>query len=214
MSYAEELFKRSLKLVLSDNEIIKQNFRPFWLLNKKTGSNLEYDFYIPRLRIAFEIQGQHHYDNFYQRFKDNLKKELSEKENIILFQVSIFQLSPSTIRRKLVNYSFKVQRNFNLKPFNKEQYDALNCEIKKYRLNIQEKYGYNDCQKTPHAYDTKLRNNKIDAFLKSHKCFYLNLKNKNTCCRYVSHTKYKIVVEIAPGVIRNLKYSYFLPLIN
>ena len=36
--------------------------RPEWLRNPKTGYPLELDFYIPELKIAFEIQGRQHYE--------------------------------------------------------------------------------------------------------------------------------------------------------
>ena len=100
MSYCEDLFERSLKTVLSDNEKIIKCYRPDWLQNPNTGKNLEYDFYIPRLKIAFEIQGQHHYTDGSQINRDNMKRQLSIDNNITLFEVSIFQIDPSTIRRK------------------------------------------------------------------------------------------------------------------
>ena len=36
--------------------------RPKWLRNPKTGYPLELDFYIPELKIAFEVQGRQHYE--------------------------------------------------------------------------------------------------------------------------------------------------------
>ena len=62
MSYAEDLFEKSLQLVIGDHYEYLKNYRPDWLRND-TGRNLEYDFYIPELKMAFEIQGQHHYED-------------------------------------------------------------------------------------------------------------------------------------------------------
>lgn len=72
MSYSEELFSKSIKLVTKERFI--KNYRPAWLINPSTGKRLEYDFYFPDLKIAFEIQGQHHYDDEKQKQRDLEKK--------------------------------------------------------------------------------------------------------------------------------------------
>jgi len=60
MSYSEDLFEQSLNLVLKPGIKVIRNFRPDFLKNPKSGHNLEYDFYIPEAKVAFEIQGIHH----------------------------------------------------------------------------------------------------------------------------------------------------------
>jgi len=80
-------------------EIFNKKFpktRPKWLKNK-TGKLLELDGYCPELRIAFEYQGQQHYlpTTFFtkgrgfenQQEADKLKKDLCNKNNVILIEV-------------------------------------------------------------------------------------------------------------------------------
>lgn len=72
--------------------------RPKFLMNTETGKNLELDVYNPELKIAVEYSGEQHYrfipyfhkrySNFVkQRERDELKKELCEKNGILLIEV-------------------------------------------------------------------------------------------------------------------------------
>ena len=73
---------------------IYQNYRPSFMLNLNYNSLLEFDIFIPNLNIAFEYQGQHHYDDIpsvnrlevYQS-RDHLKEILSSQNNILLIIV-------------------------------------------------------------------------------------------------------------------------------
>lgn len=72
--------------------------RPGFLRNNKTGKNMELDGYNGDLKLAFEYQGQQHY-NFSpyfhkteekfaeQVYRDRLKKELCEKNEIKLVEI-------------------------------------------------------------------------------------------------------------------------------
>ena len=72
--------------------------RPSFLRNNKTGKNMELDGYNSDLKLAFEYQGQQHY-NFSpyfhkteekfaeQVYRDKLKKELCEKNEIKLVEI-------------------------------------------------------------------------------------------------------------------------------
>ncbi len=194
MSYAEELFMDSLKCVVSDNEKILKNYRPIWLKNDKTNRSMEYDFYLPNLKIAFEIQGQHHYDDISQIDRDNLKFKLSEFYNVALFRVSIFQIDPYVIRKKIKNYSFTVHRNFNLKEFNREKYEEIYNKVKSYRKNIINKYGKTDCQK-PYKIDSLNNLNNLKIKIENKKMFYMNIKHKRQACKFVKFIGNKVLIE-------------------
>lgn len=215
MSYAELLFEESLKFILDDNEEIIRNYRPIWLINNQTGYNLEYDFYLPRFKIAFEIQGPHHYNNSYQIYKDSIKEQLSESYGIRLYKVSIFQLEPGLIRKKILAYSFTVGRNFNIKPFDFVKTKILQQKIKRYRELIKDKYGEHDCQKPPHAFYSREYRHSVDEFLNHHTVFNLNIHGIITSFRYVGKTNHKIIVEQSCCKGRKtLKYSAFRKLVQ
>lgn len=71
------------------------NSRPIFLRNHMTGRPLEYDLFDPESLIAVEYDGNFHYtfpntfhktieDFYYQIYKDQLKKQLSEENGITL----------------------------------------------------------------------------------------------------------------------------------
>ena len=82
-------------------DIFKTDFpkvRPNFIVNDKTGKKLELDGYNDKLKLAFEYQGQQHYnfspyfhksqeDFANQVYRDKLKKELCEKNNITLIEI-------------------------------------------------------------------------------------------------------------------------------
>ena len=208
MSYAEDLFELSLKLSLRDNVVYIKNYRPD-LLKNETGYNLEYDFYIPSLKIAFEIQGQHHYDDNYQIKKDDLKHVLSKNNNIILFCLSIFQLSPDCVRKKLLNYSFKISKDFNLKPFNKIKCDYVRGLVKKYKENSINTYGDSLCQKSPQSLIHIDKKHFIEEFIKLNKCFNIMINNINTRCRFFEFTKRHICVVASSNKFMYIRYEKF-----
>lgn len=76
---------------------IRENIRPLWLISER-GERLELDFYIPELSIAFEVQGEQHFqftalfhasesDYFAQVRRDAAKRELCIKNGVDLFEV-------------------------------------------------------------------------------------------------------------------------------
>jgi hypothetical protein len=82
-------------------DIFKTDFpkvRPSFIVNDRTGKKLELDGYNDKLKLAFEYQGQQHYnfspyfhksqeDFANQVYRDKLKKELCEKNNITLIEI-------------------------------------------------------------------------------------------------------------------------------
>ena len=73
-----------------------KKIRPEWLTNPNTQSKMEIDGYNEDLKIGFEYQGRQHHSNKTQfageykeqSFRDELKKELCEQNNVTLYIVN------------------------------------------------------------------------------------------------------------------------------
>ena len=148
MSYSEILCEKSLKLIFKTDIKILKNYRPDWLKNPKTGRNLEMDFYLPHINVAFEIQGNHHYDNNNQIDNDLTKEKILKNCGITLIKLSIFQISPNLIRRKIINYTNLPHTYTLLKKYDRSWNDLQ--EIKDYKEKILIKYGKSKCVVSPH----------------------------------------------------------------
>lgn len=72
--------------------------RPDFIVNTKTGKRLELDGYNEKLKLAFEYQGQQHYnfspyfhktqeDFTNQVYRDKIKKEACDKKGITLIEI-------------------------------------------------------------------------------------------------------------------------------
>jgi hypothetical protein len=149
MSYSEDICERSLKLIFEDDVVILRNYRPDWLKNPTTNKNLELDFYLPHIKVGIEIQGQHHYDDGYQIKKDNIKKDLSFDENITLIKISIFQIDPGLLWRKIQNYTH-LPRNVTLLKGYDRNWTKIE-EIKEYKQKILNLYGKTECVISPYV---------------------------------------------------------------
>ena len=154
MSYCEDLCEKSLKLVLKDNVSIIRNYRPDWLKNPKTGRNLEVDFYLPEIDICIEIQGEHHYYDEGQKWKDAYKKSIILERNLWLLELSILQISPNIIWGKIK----KCFRDNFVKPFDNNW--LLMQEFKDYRNNMKHSAKESSCIINPHVHKNKNRINK------------------------------------------------------
>lgn len=160
MSYSEKLCEKSLRMIFYKDIKIFKNYRPEWLKNPKTGRNLEIDFYLPHIKVAFEIQGPHHYDDFNQIENDYIKEKLLEKNKITLIKLSIFQISPSLIRKKIINYT-NLHHTYTLLKKHDNNW-TKSQEIKDYKEKILNKYGKSKCSVSPYINeDKRLRKLKI-----------------------------------------------------
>jgi len=212
MSYCEDIFERSLHEVLSSSVKFLRNYRPDWLVNCKTGYNLEYDFYIPDYKVAFEIQGPHHYDSADQIERDTLKKELSEKNGVVLFCLSIFQVRPNIIRNKLKALSFSKCFKITLRSYNKIAYDGINQEINQYADTIKNKFGHNKCQIPPHLNNVRDGKDKARTYIGS--IARISYKGSVVICEVLgeSNNGVYLILKIG-GRIRDVGHTKFLRMI-
>jgi len=92
LSKGEKILRDLIKLKHPNTEV-KYNYKPDWLTNPLTGRKLEIDIYLPNKKMAFEFQGGHHRD-YYQSFKDEIKRILCKEVGIKLFRVFPMDLRP------------------------------------------------------------------------------------------------------------------------
>ena len=63
------------------------NHYPSWLTSPQTGRRLQLDLYDPRRKIAVEIQGPTHFQNYSQILRDSYKLQSCEKNAVKLYYV-------------------------------------------------------------------------------------------------------------------------------
>jgi hypothetical protein len=95
MSVAEDLCYEALKQVTALH--IVRNFRPNWLVNPKTGRNLEIDLWMSKAKIGIEVQGDHHIIDDYQRYKDDIKRQIFKEKGYCLIEVGVSEISPDAL---------------------------------------------------------------------------------------------------------------------
>lgn len=146
MSYTEELFSESLKHLLWPswyNKLLR-NYRPNWLKNPETGRNLEYDFYLPTNKVGFEIQGPLHFEDVYQKKKDDFKRILSTENNVQLIEVGALEISIINVRKLLKRSS---RFNYKLRKVSIEIEKENTSKVKEYMLKIKCNYDKSDAMK-------------------------------------------------------------------
>lgn len=77
--------------------------RPAFLVNPLTGSRLELDVLFEDFRLAFEFQGELHYQRPKIQQKDKIKLKKSAKHKKVLIPVNISQLHSQTLQELIVN---------------------------------------------------------------------------------------------------------------
>lgn len=76
---------------------------PDFLINPKTGSNLELDIWFEDFHIAFEFQGEHHYTDIKTIEKDKFKLTKCPTKGISLIPVNPSQLNSDILQKLIVN---------------------------------------------------------------------------------------------------------------
>lgn len=161
MSYSEELCNEILNLILNKQKIIK-NYRPDYLKNPSTNRNLEYDFYLPECKIAIEIQGEHHFDDTYQKRKDLLKKQLAEKAGDKLLFFTINQIKINKIHSRIKGVLWEKNNLNPIRPFDNIWMKSdleLRC-IEHIKL-LKKKYGNSQCFKAVKIYEDTIEREKF-----------------------------------------------------
>jgi len=150
-SLSEKIFYGSLRTVLPSKVKVLCNYKPEFLINPKTKHKLEYDFYIPKFKVAFEIQGKHHFDDMLQIEKDAIKCKISEEHSISLYPIAVTQNSPHFIRGfiKFINknrkYKLPVLSFHRATPKQKELRKICSDRSRDYKKQIEHTYLKSHC---------------------------------------------------------------------
>jgi len=119
-------------------ENIQVNYRPSWLRNPDTGHNLELDFYINKEKLAFEVQGYHHYTNYGQMKRDALKRELCKSRGVELKEVKTDKRDFHALRLSLDldSKAPKREKRYNTKRKRRERSKWHNKQTNKIKQGI------------------------------------------------------------------------------
>lgn len=201
MSVAENFLEKSLKLILGEKIEVLVNHRPAWLINPKTGNPLEYDFYIPSIKLAFEVQGQHHYNNFYQKYKDEIKKRLSDKQQIKLMTLNLVDLSPGKIKRLIKKYLTENYISFKLPYVSTDLELKLTKEFVSYKKTILDVYGRNECQTRIRDLEIGLEKSYLKSFLEKNSIFRVMHNGRLIVSQYLSFNGPRVKLKVGGRII-------------
>lgn len=191
----ENICYKSLLLILR-NEKIEKNCRPSWLVNPTTGRRLEYDFYLPNCRVAFEIQGQHHYTDPYQIAKDQLKKELSLLNNVVLIELSTVQIDPIFLYRKLFNIRKHEGISIGLRKFDPTWAQVKNDVVIPYKKVIKSIYGTTEATTSPLSISSAVERKEKEKLLKFLDTVKIPFRGKEVRCQVLSETPKNVLLRI------------------
>ncbi len=207
MSLAEKILFDSLVLTVPKEEIVL-NYRPNWLKNPSTGCNLELDFYIERLNLAIELQGEKHFTCDSTKQRDHVKSHLCDQIGIKLLIITLNQIRPSIIRRKLVNSSYNKGLARVLIPYCKEKFEKQDLVCSKYLKGINYVYGESKSLKSclQNKYDERWQ--KFKNELRYHTYVDVHQSNRITRGKVVGIVEKSRKVSVKVGnVIEHYKYQ-------
>ena len=122
---------------------------------------------------------------------------MSENYGIAIFLVSIFQTTPSIIRRKIIALCKTKGYKVKINEYNHDLYTKSNLEIQKYRSQSLMSYGRSQCQRSPTSIANTERKRKVIDFLKLNKTFNMIFDGVRKRCRIVSVKKRSALIEIS-----------------
>jgi hypothetical protein len=105
-SYGETLLNCYLDLFVTltvDKTPRRLGAKPSFLVNPKTGANLELDVILEDFRLAFEFQGEHHYVDEKVIERDKFKLTECAQFQRILIPVNPYQLQAVTLQKLILN---------------------------------------------------------------------------------------------------------------
>lgn len=127
----------------------KPDYRPDYLINPRTGELLEYDMFYSDFDLAFEFQGEQHYTNTYQQFKDQVKVDISLEKRKTLIHVNAYQLNHKVLTELISNIFMNkegknskkiIQRLFASAAIYSEALKYLDDKSSEYINNTEKKY--------------------------------------------------------------------------
>ncbi|MFM9880367.1 MAG: hypothetical protein ACKVOO_08165 [Burkholderiaceae bacterium] len=105
-SYGETLLNCYLDLFVTltvDKTPRRLGAKPSFLVNPKTGANLELDVILEDFRLAFEFQGEHHYVDEKVIERDKFKLTECSQFQRILIPVNPYQLQAAVLQKLILN---------------------------------------------------------------------------------------------------------------
>jgi hypothetical protein len=130
MSYGQSLTRQYLTNIVGPDFI--ENYRPQWL------HGMELDFYFPKLKLAFEFNGDQHYCPTSmgcpkaQKQRDQRKRAICKELGVKLVTLVAVDLISSRIRMKVKNAGFKCLPHFKT--------TELDRKAKEYRATLIRNY--------------------------------------------------------------------------
>ncbi len=126
MSKLEFKVNSLLNHMLSQTNIVLRNYRPTWLKGFE-GKNLELDFYIPKLGIAIEVQGEQHtrfieyFHGDYENFQKQVDRDVLKKEKCIYNSIELIEIFNEADLEKIVKIITKrISKGTRGLPFRKQ----------------------------------------------------------------------------------------------
>lgn len=119
VSKYEQIYRDVFKNDFPDLHV-QYNVRPDWLKNKITKSNLEAHFLFEDIKLVVEVQGEQHYkhipyfhrelsDFFWQKTRDQIKRELCEKNGYKLIEIDARNDKISDVLCKMNEYIDRIK---------------------------------------------------------------------------------------------------------
>ena len=145
LSYGEQLMKKYLDIYLGGFKFI-DNWKPSWL-KASTGHYFELDRYYPELEVGFEFQGEQHFQNESQVYRDKHKWNRCKHHNIEVILIDTSDLCSGSMEHRAIRatHSFRMNLPPNKRKAirdigGKAELKELDKEAKQYRKLIRSNF--------------------------------------------------------------------------